>query len=75
MARARRCLGLAQDEHGGFSSGEPWLPHWRRHMPRVAVDRQEADPASLLHLTRRLIALRSANEALLIGDVADHRGE
>ena len=57
---------LAQDEHGGFSSAEPWLPIGDCNAA-LAVDRQEADPASLLHLTRRLIAFRSANDALLVG--------
>jgi alpha-glucosidase len=57
---------LAQDEHGGFSGAAPWLPIGDDNAAR-AVDRQEADPASLLHLTRRLIALRGANDALLTG--------
>jgi alpha-glucosidase len=57
---------MAQDEHGGFSSAEPWLPLGAENASR-AVDRQEADPESMLHLTRRLIALRNANEALLTG--------
>ena len=57
---------VAQDEHGGFSSADPWLPIGHDNAAR-AVDRQEADPASLLHLTRHLIALRNANDALLVG--------
>ena len=57
---------VAQDEHGGFSSAEPWLPLGAENAAR-AVDGQEADPASLLHLTRHLIALRNANDALLVG--------
>jgi alpha-glucosidase len=36
----------------------------------LAVDRQEADPASMLALTRRLIALRAAHPALRCGDNA-----
>ena len=56
----------AQDEHGGFTSGQPWLPLGAENMAR-AVDRQEADPASLLHLTRRMIALRGAHPALRTG--------
>ncbi|WP_374284411.1 alpha-amylase family glycosyl hydrolase [Novosphingobium sp.] len=56
----------AQDEHGGFTSGQPWLPLGAENMAR-AVDRQEADPASLLHLTRRMIALRAAHPALRTG--------
>ncbi|PAX09757.1 alpha-amylase family glycosyl hydrolase [Sphingomonas lenta] len=52
----------------GFSDAEPWLPVGPDH-PGLAVDRQEADPRSLLHLTRRLVALRHAHAALLWGDL------
>jgi alpha-glucosidase len=55
-----------QDEQGGFTTGEPWLPLGEENMTR-AVDRQEADPASLLNLTRRLIALRKDQPALQCG--------
>jgi alpha-glucosidase len=54
--------------HGGFSSTEPWLPLDPRHLP-LAVNRQEANPASILNLTRRLIALRRNQEALRSGSV------
>ena len=56
----------AQDEQGGFSQGTPWLPLGAANLAR-AVDRQEADPQSLLHLTRQLIALRKAHPALRQG--------
>lgn len=52
----------------GFSSGVPWLPFGVDH-GAAAVDQQEDDPRSLLLLTRRLIALRSANDALMQGNV------
>ncbi|WP_445194098.1 alpha-glucosidase [Sphingomonas sp. Tas61C01] len=52
----------------GFSDGTPWLPVGADH-PSLAVDRQERDPGSLLHLTRRLLALRKANPALATGDL------
>jgi alpha-glucosidase len=42
--------------HGGFSTGEPWLP--ATPVEGGAVATQEANPASLLHLYRDLIALR-----------------
>jgi alpha-glucosidase len=57
---------VAQDEQGGFTTGEPWLPLGRENLAR-AVDRQERDPESLLNLTRRLIALRNARPALRNG--------
>jgi alpha-glucosidase len=56
----------AQDEHGGFTGGQPWLPLSEANLAR-AIDRQEADPASLLHLTRRLIHLRRDDAALRRG--------
>jgi alpha-glucosidase len=59
----------AQDEQGGFTAGSPWLPLGEANMAR-AIDRQEHDPASLLALTRQLLALRHANPALHHGDVA-----
>lgn len=60
----------ADAPHAGFSqtSGAPWLPLCEPHRDR-AVDQQEPDPASLLHWTRRLIALRRAHPALRWGDV------
>ncbi len=57
----------AQDEHGGFSRAAPWLPVGSENLAR-AVDRQDADPGSLLNLTRELIAVRNANPALRQGD-------
>lgn len=57
---------VAGAAHAGFSDAAPWLPLGADH-PALAVDRQEADPASLLHLTRRLVALRNAQPALRLG--------
>ena len=56
----------AQDEHGGFTSGTPWLPLGDDNLAR-AVDRQDGDPASLLNLTRELLALRRTHSALRHG--------
>ena len=56
----------AQDEHGGFSLAAPWLPLGSENIAQ-AVDRQQADPQSLLNLTRGLIALRNANPVLRHG--------
>ena len=54
--------------HAGFSTVEPWLPVDPRHPP-LAVDRQNTDFASILNLTRRLIALRKAESALRLGSL------
>jgi len=52
----------------GFSILEPWLPLDPRHLP-LAVDRQEADPASQLAVTRRLVAFRKTQPALTQGSM------
>ena len=59
----------AQDEHGGFSAGQPWLPLGSQNLAQAA-DRQNADPLSLLNLTRELLGLRAAHPALRGGDLA-----
>ncbi|MES2174332.1 MAG: alpha-amylase family glycosyl hydrolase [Pseudomonadota bacterium] len=66
---ARTPLPWAADAaQAGFSSVEPWLPHGADHLT-LAVDAQEADPASLLHHTRAMLALRKANPALRHGSL------
>ncbi|QNA83333.1 alpha-glucosidase [Sphingomonas sp. So64.6b] len=58
----------ADAPHAGFSTIRPWLPLGSDHAA-LAVDRQESDPRSLLHFTRRMIALRHANAALMTGEL------
>ena len=58
----------ANAKNYGFSSAEPWLPTGPEHKA-MAVDVEEADPTSMLALTRELIAIRNANEAMLVGDL------
>ena len=66
---ARTPMPWASDAPGlGFSTAEPWLPLGEDHAA-LAVDRQDGDPASLLNLTRRLLALRRGSEALRLGDM------
>jgi oligo-1,6-glucosidase/alpha-glucosidase len=53
--------------NAGFSGAEPWLPlnpDWRTR--NVAA--QEADPASMLNLTRALLRLRRTVPALSVGN-------
>ena len=52
----------------GFSDAKPWLPVVEAHRP-LAVDAQEADPASLLHWTREVLALRNVTPALRSGTI------
>jgi len=56
----------AKEPNAGFSSGEPWLPVDPRHAA-LAVDVQEADPASTLRFVRMLISVRRASSALQLG--------
>ena len=58
----------ADTAEAGFSTAEPWLPLDRAHIP-LAVDRQEADPASVLNFTRRFLAWRKRQPALVSGDI------
>ncbi|HJR92190.1 MAG TPA: alpha-amylase family glycosyl hydrolase [Acidimicrobiia bacterium] len=46
-------------EHGGFTTGEPWLRSAPRR-PEETVAVQRDDPGSHLHLFRRLLAVRRA---------------
>jgi alpha-glucosidase len=52
----------------GFTSGTPWLPFGADHAA-LSVDAQFADPQSLLHYTRAVIAMRNAQEALRWGSL------
>ena len=65
---ARTPMPWTQAEAGGFSSAQPWLPLGDENVA-LAVDRQERDPASQLHLTRQVLALRKAHPALRLGIV------
>lgn len=58
----------ADAAQAGFSTAEPWLPLDPRHAA-LAIDRQEADPGSILHWVRKLIAFRKAHEALTAGEL------
>jgi len=66
---ARTPLPWRGDAPGlGFSATEPWLPFGKGHAA-LAIDRQDADPASLLAWTRAVLALRNRHEALRRGSV------
>jgi alpha-glucosidase len=54
--------------HGGFSQGQPWLPVDARHIA-LNVDSQEAQTDSMLHFTRRMIALRRERPELSEGSI------
>jgi alpha-glucosidase len=58
----------ADQPQAGFSTVEPWLPVDPRHIA-LSVDRQERNPSSMLHATRRLVAFRKAHPALMRGEM------
>lgn len=51
---------------GGFSTARPWLPVTEGHL-RLAVDRQEGDPDSVLNRTRQFLGWRKTRPALIRG--------
>ncbi|MHA6721925.1 alpha-amylase family glycosyl hydrolase [Sphingomonas sp. RS2018] len=64
--RSRTPMPWDGGEHAGFSAVEPWLPlnpDWRTRNVAAQAD----DPASMLTLYRRLLALRRAEPALSVG--------
>ncbi|MEO6091927.1 MAG: alpha-amylase family glycosyl hydrolase [Novosphingobium sp.] len=63
---ARTPMPWRDEPLGGFTTGAPWLPLSNANLAR-AVATQEADPSSLLHFTREMLALRNAHPALRLG--------
>ena len=57
---------VAAEAQAGFSTAEPWLPMDAAQRP-LAVDAQEADPGSMLHAARALLAWRRAQAVLRLG--------
>jgi alpha-glucosidase len=57
--------------YAGFTTGEPWLPLYAG-AKELNVAAQQTDPRSMLHLYRRLIALRRSLPALRTGAYAPH---
>jgi alpha-glucosidase len=55
--------------NAGFTTGTPWLPIAADYR-ETNVETQRCDPASMLALHRRLIALRRAEPALSVGGYA-----
>jgi alpha-glucosidase len=64
---ARTPMQWDASAHGGFSTGEPWLPV-SPNCSDVNVETEKEDPLSMLTLYRRLIALRRGDPALTRGD-------
>lgn len=74
--RSRTPMPWDATPFAGFSTAEPWLP-LNPDWPTRNVSAQAADPASMLSLVRRLLALRRAHDALSVGEMilADATGD
>jgi oligo-1,6-glucosidase len=72
---ARTPMQWDGSEHAGFTTGTPWLAVNPNHV-EVNAERAMADPDSVFHHYRRLIALRHTEPAVAHGDftmlLADH---
>jgi alpha-glucosidase len=53
----------------GWSTADPWLP-WPPDPDGRSLERLRTDPASIVHLYRRLLAIRRASSALQTGALA-----
>ena len=68
---ARTPVQWSAEENAGFTTGTPWFPV-NENYTEVNVAAQEADPNSLLHFYRELIAFRKANPVALYGDYHEY---
>ena len=53
--------------HAGFTAGTPWLPVNPNHV-EVNAEAERADPRSVFHHYRRLVALRHEDPVVRLGD-------
>ena len=60
----------SDDDHAGFTDGEPWIDA-NPNYPTVNVERERADPDSVLSYYRELIDLRSSTPTLIYGEFRD----
>jgi len=56
----------ADQPHGGFTDGLPWLPVSEAHLS-LAIDQQAGDPRSMLHFSRALLHWRRTQPLLRTG--------
>ncbi|HEY9376827.1 MAG TPA: alpha-glucosidase [Jiangellaceae bacterium] len=64
---ARTPMQWDTSRHAGFTRGEPWI-HVNPNYREINVDVELADPDSVLHHYRRLIALRHTEPVVAHGD-------
>src|SRR4029079_18641978 len=63
---ARTPVQLDDSPHAGFTTGEPWLP-MNPNLAEITAAAARADPDSVFHHYRRLIALRHEEPAVALG--------
>ncbi len=63
----RTPMQWSNEDYAGFSACFPWQPA-NKDYETVNVATEDADPNSLLNLYRKLISLRNAHPALMVGD-------
>ncbi|MBO9553853.1 alpha-glucosidase [Cellulomonas sp.] len=64
---ARTPVQWDASEHAGFTTGTPWLPV-NANYPTVNAEAERADPRSVFHHYRRLVALRHEDPVVALGD-------
>jgi oligo-1,6-glucosidase len=64
---ARTPMQWDAGEHGGFTTGTPWMP-LNPNYDEINAEAAVADPDSVFHHYRRLIDLRHAEPAVALGD-------
>ena len=64
---ARTPMQWNTEKHAGFTTGTPWLPVNRNYLLINAAD-QLADPDSVYHYYRKLIALRHTHDIIVYGE-------
>jgi oligo-1,6-glucosidase len=64
---ARTPMQWDASEHGGFTTGDPWMPLNPNHT-EINAEAELADPDSVFHHYRKLIELRHAEPAVALGD-------
>jgi oligo-1,6-glucosidase len=64
---ARTPMQWDASAHGGFTTGTPWIPANPNHV-EINAEAARADPDSVFHHYRRLIALRHTEPAVVHGD-------
>ncbi len=64
---ARTPMQWDSSRHGGFTSGEPWIAVNPNHVT-INAERDLADPDSVFHHMRKLIALRHHEPVVASGD-------